>query len=143
MTNEQIALVQESFNKIEPGAENAAALFYGRLFEIDPALRPMFKGDLGEQGRKLMQMIGLVVRSLNRIDDLVPAIGSMGARHAGYGVEDRHYETVGAALLWTLEQGLGSAFTADVKDAWAAAYGLLSQLMKEAAGKATEHATAA
>ena|SRR5690606_15583451 len=142
MTNEQINLVQMSFATIEPNAEATSAIFYNRLFEIDPSLRGLFKGDLGEQGRKLMQMIGLVVKSLGRIEEIVPAIRSFGARHAGYGVDDRHYQTVGEALLWTLKQGMGSAFTNDVKDAWAAAYGLLSQVMKEASAPAAEHATA-
>ena len=133
MTNEQIELVQASFSKIVPGAEAAAAIFYNRLFEIDPALRPMFKGDLEEQGRKLMQMLGVAVRGLSRLDELAPAVRSLGERHAGYGVEDRHYETVGAALLWTLEKGLGTGFTHDMREAWTAAYTLLAKTMQEGA----------
>lgn len=117
MTLEQIDLVEDSFRQIEPNAEAAAKLFYDRLFEIDPALRPLFKGDLSEQGRKLMHMIGLAVKGLRRIDELVPALRSLGARHAGYGVEDRHYDTVAAALLWTLEKALGPAFTPQTKEA--------------------------
>ena len=133
MTNEQILLVTESFDKIAPRADEAAALFYGRLFEIDPALRSLFKGDLGEQGAKLMQMIGVAVKGLGRLDEIDPAVRSLGARHAGYGVEDSHYETVGSALLWTLGQGLGPDFNRETEVAWAAAYTLLAETMKDAA----------
>lgn len=133
MTPESKALVQESWTLVEPIADAAAGLFYGRLFELDPALRPMFRGDLKEQGKKLMQMITVVVRGLNRLDDLVPAIESLGRRHVGYGVQDSHYDTVAAALLWTLEQGLGAAFTPAVKAAWTEAYTLLATVMKRAA----------
>ena len=133
MTNEQIVLVQASFNAIGDQAEETAALFYGRLFEIDPELRPMFEGDLAEQGRKLMHMISLAVRGLSRLDELAPAVRSLGARHAGYGVRDSHYETVGSALLWTLEKGLGPAFTDETREAWAATYTLLAQAMKDGA----------
>ncbi|MBK9162397.1 MAG: hemin receptor [Acidobacteria bacterium] len=136
MTNEQIQLVTESFDKIAPRADEAAALFYGRLFEIDPALRGLFKGDLGEQGKKLMQMIGVAVKGLDRLNEIVPAVRSLGARHAGYGVEDSHYETVGSALLWTLAQGLGSDFTSETEEAWAAAYTILAETMKDASRSA-------
>ncbi|MFL5542728.1 MAG: globin family protein, partial [Longimicrobiaceae bacterium] len=107
--------------------------FYGRLFELDPSLRPMFRGDLEEQGKKLMQMITVVVRGLDRLDQLVPAVEALGRRHAGYGVRDSHFDTVAAALLWTLGQGLGDAFTAPVKAAWTEAYTLLATVMKRAA----------
>jgi hemoglobin-like flavoprotein len=133
MTPESKALVQESWTLVEPIADVAAELFYGRLFELDPSLRPMFRGDMKEQGKKLMQMITVVVRGLNRLDDLVPAIESLGRRHTGYGVRDEHYDTVAAALLWTLEKGLGAAFTPAVKTAWVDAYTLLSTVMKRAA----------
>jgi len=133
MTPESKALVQESWTLVEPIADTAAALFYGRLFELDPSLRPMFRGDMKEQGKKLMQMITVVVRGLNGLDDLVPAIESLGRRHTGYGVRDSHYGTVAAALLWTLEQGLGAAFTPAVKAAWVEAYTLLATVMKRAA----------
>lgn len=140
MTNEQIQLVTASFEKIAPQADEAAALFYGRLFELDPSLRRLFKGDLREQGKKLMQMIGLAVKGLSRIDDLVPAIQALGARHAGYGVRDSHYETVGSALLWTLGKGLGPSFNYETRNAWAEAYALLAQTMKNAAAKSSQHA---
>ena len=129
MTPFQITLVQESFAKVVPIADTAADLFYGRLFEIAPEVRGMFPDDLGEQKKKLMAMLGTVVGALTRLDQLLPAVRALGARHAGYGVEAGHFVPVGAALLWTLEQGLGEDFTPDVKDAWAAVYAVLSSLM--------------
>jgi hemoglobin-like flavoprotein len=133
MTPEQIALVRSSFAKVVPIKETAADLFYGRLFELDPSLKPLFKGDIKEQGLKLMAMIGTAVGGLDRLDSIVPAVQALGRRHAGYGVKDEHYDTVAIALLWTLEQGLGAAFTPDVKTAWTSAYGVLAGTMKEAA----------
>ena len=133
MIREQINLVRESFAKVEPVAEEAAVLFYVRLFELDPDLRPLFKNDIREQGLKLMQMIGFAVRGLDRPEELLPAVRALGARHVAYGVEDRHYETVGAALLWMLEQALGAGFTADTKQAWTEVYELLSRTMMDAA----------
>ena len=133
MTPIQIALVQGSFKKVMPIGDTAAQIFYGRLFALDPALEPLFKADLREQGRKLMGMIGLAVTGLNDLPALVPAVADLGRRHAGYGVKPEHYDTVGAALLWTLERGLEDAFTPAVKDAWTAAYGLLAGTMKQAA----------
>jgi hemoglobin-like flavoprotein len=136
MTPAQKLLVQTTFAKVVPIADTAASLFYGRLFEIDPALRPLFKGDLVEQGRKLMQMIGVAVNGLDRLDQIVPAVQQLGVRHLAYGVRDAHYATVAAALLWTLEQGLGADFTPEVRDAWTAAYTLLADTMKAAAATA-------
>jgi len=130
MTPRQIAHVRESFASVRPIAAQASALFYGRLFELDPSLRALFRGDMDQQGRLLMQMIGVAVAGLDRLDALVPALHDLGRRHVGYGVQDAHYDTVGIALLWTLEQGLGVAFTPDVRDAWAAAYGLLAVTMQ-------------
>ena len=118
MTPDIQSLVRESFAKVAPISETAASLFYNRLFELDPALKPLFKGDMTEQGKKLMSMIGMVVTNLHRLDSLVPAVRDLGRRHAGYGVEDRHYDTVADALLWTLEQGLGDAFTSETRAAW-------------------------
>ena len=135
LTETQIALVQSSFATIAPIADDAAVLFYNRLFEIDPSLRQMFKGDMVEQRRKLMQMLSAAVKGLQRLDRLVPAVEDLGRRHAGYGVTDTHYETVGAALLWTLEKGLGRAFTPEMRDAWATVYGLLASTMKNAAAR--------
>ena len=135
MTPHQIKLVQTSFAKVAPIAATAADLFYGRLFEIAPQVRRMFPDDLSEQKKKLMAMLGTVVGGLNHLDTLVPAVQALGRRHGGYGVTVAHYTQVGAALLWTLEKGLGEAFTPDVKDAWATAYILLSTTMMNAANE--------
>jgi hemoglobin-like flavoprotein len=133
LNDTQKVLVQRSFAAVVPIADDAAVLFYRRLFELDPSLERMFRGDMTEQRRKLMQMLTAAVKGLDRLDKLVPVVEDLGRRHAGYGVADAHYDTVGAALLWTLEKGLGDAFTADVKDAWVAVYGLLAGTMKNAA----------
>ena len=130
MTNEQIKLVQDSFRQVTPIAETAAQLFYARLFELDPDLESLFKGNLSEQGRKLMQMLGLAVSSLDRMDQLMPVVRSLGTRHVSYGVRDKDYNTVGQALLWTLRKGLGDAFTPDVEAAWSNVYGTLASAMQ-------------
>jgi hemoglobin-like flavoprotein len=132
MTPRQIALVQATWKQVEPLAQQAAALFYSRLFLLDPTLKRLFKGDMQEQGWKVMSMISLAVSSLSRLESIVPAVQALGRRHAGYGVQPRHYATVGAALIWTLEQGLGKAFTKEVEDAWRAAYGVLAATMQQA-----------
>jgi hemoglobin-like flavoprotein len=136
MTPQQIKLVQDSFKLVVPIKEQAASLFYGRLFESNPKLRGLFSGDMAEQGRKLMMVLATVVGGLNRLDQIVPAVRDLGRKHASYGVTDDHYPLVGAALLWTLSQGLGERFTADVAEAWTAAYSLLAEVMKEAAHQA-------
>lgn len=136
MTPEQKALVQQSFTQVLPIAEQVAALFYSRLFQLDPSLRPLFRGDLKDQGKKLMQMLGFCVGKLNVIDEIIPAVKELGRRHAGYGVTDDAYQTVGVALLWTLEQGLGYHFTPEVKAAWTAVYGALAATMKTGAASA-------
>lgn len=133
MTPRQIQLVQSTWMQVVPIAETAANLFYGKLFELDPAVKPMFKGDMAEQGRKLMKTIGMVVNSLTRLEEMMPTVTELGRKHVGYGVEPRHYDSVGAALLWTLEQGLGAAFTAETKGAWTTAYVTLANAMKTAA----------
>lgn len=133
MTSRQITLVQSSWEKVAPISVEAAALFYQRLFELDPALRALFPTDVTEQGKKLMTMIALVVRGLTRLDQIIPTMQGLGRNHVDYGVKDEDYATVGAALLWTLEQGLGEAFDSETRDAWSAAYGLLSSTMQEAA----------
>jgi len=135
LTLRQIELVQSSFAIIAPIADDAAALFYRRLFEIDPSLEQMFKGDMPSQRQKLMQMLTAAVKGLPRLDRLVPVVEDLGRRHVRYGVMDEHYDTVGAALLWTLEKGLGNAFTAEVREAWTTVYGLLATTMKSAAAK--------
>ncbi len=133
MTPDQIALVQQSFAHVLPIADTAAALFYTRLFELDPSLRTLFTGDMAEQGRKLMTMLSVAVKGLGRLEELVPAVQKLGARHVAYGVQDEHYATVGAALLWTLDQGLGARFTLEIRAAWAHAYTLLADTMRTAA----------
>ena len=136
MTPQQKRLVQTTFAKVAPISEVAAQMFYQRLFELDPRLRPLFTNDLQEQGRKLMRMIGMAVNGLDRLDELAPVVGQLGVRHAAYGVTDDHYDTVATALLWTLEQGLGPDFTPQVKEAWATVYGVLATTMKNAAASA-------
>ena len=133
MTPTQIAAVQKSFAQVVPIKDAAAALFYERLFETDPSARALFKGDMAEQGKKLMAAIAMVVGGLTNLSALLPAIRNMARRHAGYGVQDGHYDSVGQALLWTLEQGLGPAFTPDVREGWAAAYTILATAMMDAA----------
>ena len=135
MTPRQVELVQTTWEKCVPIADQAAALFYGKLFELDPSLKPMFKSDIKEQGKKLMQMITAAVRGLNDLGRLVPVVQDLGRRHVGYGVKDQHYDTVGTALLWTLEKGLGDAFTTEVKEAWTTVYALLATTMKNAAAE--------
>jgi hemoglobin-like flavoprotein len=136
MSTKQIELVQSSFARVLPIADAAASLFYQRLFDKDPSLRPMFRGDMKEQGKKLMAMIGSAVGNLRHLDRIVPAVRNLGTRHSAHGVRDEHYATVGAALLWTLENGLGEAFTGDVREAGAAAYTLLAETMKDATAEA-------
>ena len=136
MRSEQIRLVQNSWKLVEPIAEQAAELFYGELFRLDPSLESMFTGDMREQGRKLMAMLSVGVTSLSRLESIAPALRALGGRHAGYGVELRHYAVVEAALVSTLAQGLGEAFTDEVRDAWRAAYRVLSMTMQQGAAKA-------
>lgn len=133
MTPLEISLVQESFRKVAPISEQAAAIFYARLFELDPSLRALFLGNMAEQGRKLMQVLGFAVAGLTKLDDLVPSVRALGLRHAGYQVRESHYETVGEALLWTLARGLGAGFTVEHQAAWAKVYWLLAETMKAGA----------
>jgi nitric oxide dioxygenase len=135
MNAEQIALVQSSFAKVAPISQSAASLFYGRLFELAPEVRPLFKGNIEEQGRKLMQVIAFAVNALNDTDALLPAVRALGGRHGAYGVKDAHYDIVGEALIWSLEQGLGDAFTPPVRDAWTETYTLLASVMKDSMSK--------
>jgi hemoglobin-like flavoprotein len=133
MSPEEITLVQTTWQKVAPIKETAAELFYGKLFQLDPSLRALFKGDMQEQGRKLMTMIGLAVTSLTRLEQLLPVVQDLGKRHASYGVTAAHYGTVATALIWTLEQGLGSDFSDDVKAAWVKTYTALANIMQDAA----------
>lgn len=133
MTPQQVAHVQSTFEKIRPIAHAAAELFYGHLFELNPALRQLFRGDMKEQGRMLMSVLSTAVRGLANPAPLVPVLKELGQRHVAYGVRDEHYATVGSALIWTLGQGLGEDFTPEVREAWTAAYALLSGVMQEGA----------
>ena len=133
MNQKKIDLVQESFKKVVPIADTAAEIFYGKLFEMDASLKPLFKGDMKEQGKKLMTMIGVAVNGLNNLEAIVPAVQNLGKNHVKYGVKGEHYDTVGGALLYTLETGLGADFTPEVKAAWTDVYGLLATTMKDAA----------
>jgi len=132
MTPEQIAIVQSNFSAVEPIADKAAELFYGKLFEIAPQVKPMFKGDMTAQGKKLMIMIGVAVRGLNNLDSIVPAVRNLGKTHVAYGVKEEHFAPVAEALLWTLEQGLGDAWTDEAKEAWTLTYTLLATTMIDA-----------
>lgn len=128
----QVRLVQESFEKVVPSADAAAALFYGRLFDLDPALESLFEGDTAEQGRRLMQMIGVAVKGLDRLEQLLPAVQTLGARNAGCGVRAKDYVTVGRALIWTLRRVLVEDFTPEVEAAWVETYTALAGVMKAA-----------
>jgi hemoglobin-like flavoprotein len=130
MTPHQIALVQTSYAAVEGLGDQAGLFFYARLFDRDPSLRPLFKGDMDRQARKLMQMITVAVRGLNNVDALKPALLALGSRHIGYGVLPAHYDTVGAALLDALSLGLGDGFTPEVKQAWTDFYSLLATTMQ-------------
>jgi len=137
MSPEQIGLVRSTWEQVVPIADAAARLFYQRLFEAEPELRHLFAGtDMEQQRRKLMQVLSVAVAALDRLDALGPALEELGRRHVGYGVQDRHYDLVGGALLWTLEQGLGDGYTASVRDAWTAAYSTLATIMRAAAAQA-------
>ena len=133
MTPEDITVVQESFQKVASIADQAAEIFYRHLFSLDPQLKRLFPSDMQTQGRKLMQMIGLAVHGLKSPETLIPAVQALGRRHVAYGVEEKDYETVGKALILTLEQGLGADFTPQVQEAWLATYQLLAETMKQAA----------
>lgn len=136
MTPEQVSLVQDSFRKVVPIADTAADLFYDRLFTIAPEVRPLFPDDLKEQKKKLITMLATAVTNLHQVETILPAVENLGKRHVSYGVTAKHYEPVGAALLWTLEQGLGSDFTPPVKAAWTEAYTTLAGVMTGAAATA-------
>ena len=140
MTPDQVSLVQSSFAKVAPIADTAAALFYDRLFVIAPPVKQMFTGDMAEQGKKLMMTLAVVVNGLTNLEAILPAASTLARRHISYGVKPSHYASVGEALLWTLEKGLGDAWTADTAAAWTAAYGTLSGFMIREAYGSTEAA---
>ncbi len=132
MNPQIVQMVQQSWAKVLPIAPQAAALYYSNLFTLDPSLKPMFRGDMQAQGAKLMTMIGAAVHKLEDLDTLVPILQGLGRRHDGYGVRPQHYDTVGAALLKTLEQGLGEEFTPQTRAAWAHVYAVMTSVMLEA-----------
>jgi hemoglobin-like flavoprotein len=142
LSKEEIELVQGDWSKVEPIADQAATLFYDRLFSIDPALKPLFKSDFAEQKKKLMQTIGVAVKGLNNLGTLVPAVQALGRRHTGYGVKPKDYDTVGAALLWTLKQGLGAGFGLENETAWGKVYGVLSKTMIDAGSSSVSEGVA-
>lgn len=125
--------VQRTFNLIAPIADDAAALFYSKLFELDPSLKSMFKSDMTDQRKKLMQILGVAVSSLNNLDAIVPAVQDLGRRHVQYGVRPQHYNTVAEAILWMLAQTLGATFTAEIKQSWTEVYTVLADTMIAAA----------
>lgn len=133
MTPEQIEMVQSSWAKVVPIKETAAEMFYGKLFELDPSLRPLFPAEMSDQGKKLMQMITVAVNGLTNLEAIVPAVQDLGRRHVAYKVTPPMYDTVGAALLWTLEAGLGDAWNDELKEAWTQTYTTLAGVMIEAA----------
>lgn len=138
MTPEQVAIVQSTWNDVKPISSQAASIFYARLFEIDPTTKPLFaKADMAEQGSKLMATIGFCVASLTRLPELVPTVRALGVKHVGYHVEPAHYASVGEALLWTLDKGLGEKFTPEAAEAWTLVYTTLATTMQEAAAEAT------
>jgi nitric oxide dioxygenase len=129
MTPEQINLVQQSFAKVAPVADQAAVLFYDRLFEVAPSVKAMFPADMTEQRKKLMATLAVVVNGLSSLESILPAASALATRHVTYGARPEHYPVVGSTLLWTLEKGLGEGWTPDVAAAWTAAYGVLSGFM--------------
>jgi len=131
--NKQKDLIQTTFALVVPIADKAAEIFYNKLFELDPNLKPLFKGDMKEQGKKLMTMIATAVKGLDKPASIIGAVEDLGKRHVGYGVKDAHYDTVGQALLYTLEVGLGSEWNSEVQEAWTTLYVDLSTTMKNAA----------
>jgi hemoglobin-like flavoprotein len=132
MTPAQILLVQSSFQLIAPIRQEASELFYHRLFQLDPSLRPLFGDDIRHQASKLMTALGFVVRGLNRPETILDDVRALARRHRGYGVEERHFAVVGEALLWTLDAGLGHRFSGEVREAWTAAYRMLASVMIDA-----------
>ncbi|MGY3528908.1 MULTISPECIES: globin family protein [Bradyrhizobium] len=129
MTEDQVRLVQQTFAKVAPMSEQAAVIFYDRLFEVAPGVKEMFPSDMTEQRKKLMATLAVVVNGLSNLPSVLPAASVLAKRHVGYGARPEHYPVVGGALLWTLEKGLGDAWTPDVAAAWTAAYGTLSGYM--------------
>lgn len=132
MLYEQKKLIQQSYTAVMPISDKVAECFYDRLFELDPSLRSLFSLDMAEQGRKLMNTLYTVVYNLERLERVIPPVQALGNRHVSYGVQPRHFELVGAALLWSLEHNLGEMYTPELEEAWTTAYSLLAGVMQEA-----------
>lgn len=126
LTDTQRIIVQGTFAQVTD-ADALATIFYDRLFEIDPSTRPLFRGDMTEQGKKLLKALTVVVKALDSLDTIIPAIQDLGKRHVSYGVTIAHWDSVGNALLWALAETFGDAFDDEVGGAWAAAYGVIAQ----------------
>lgn len=131
MTSAQIELVKSTWEHVKPISDQAAQMFYAKLFEMKPEYRSMFPDDMKSQGKKLMTMITTAVSSLDRLEAILPAVQELGRRHVSYGVTAADYEPVGEALLWTLEKGLGDSFTPEVRAAWTETYTVLADVMRE------------
>jgi hemoglobin-like flavoprotein len=132
VTAEECKLVQASFAQVDPVSNRVAEAFYGRLFELEPALAPLFKSDMAMQSIKFMEKLAIAVKGLDDLDSIAPFVRELGRRHFGYGVKSKDYEIVEAALLWALEEELGPAFERDLKSAWSAAYWTVSSMMIDA-----------
>jgi hemoglobin-like flavoprotein len=142
MKPEQVKIILLTFSQVTSNKDRVGQMFYERLFAIAPETRPMFKGDMAEQSRKLMDTLALAIGSLRDMPSLVATLESLALRHVDYGVRDEHYATVGEALIWTLEKGLGEAFTSDAREAWTALYGEIAQIMRRAAANGPSHEAA-
>ncbi len=136
MSPETVKMVQESFQKVAPIADKAADIFYDRLFEVAPQVRPMFPAEMSNQKEKLMKTLGVAIQNLHQVETVLPTIKELAVKHIDYGVKDEHYDIVGGALLYTLEKGLGDAWTSELKDAWAEVYNTVATVMKDAAAEA-------
>jgi hemoglobin-like flavoprotein len=129
ITPAQVELVQSSFQHVLPIADVAGLLFYERIFTMAPEARALFGDDIALQASRTMAAVKTAVNGLDNLDQIAPFLVRLGARHVRYGVQPEHFDLVGGALLWTLEQGLGDAFTPEVHDAWSAAFGLIARAM--------------
>ena len=135
MDLQQINLIRESWAKASPVADVVIKLFYNKLFELDPSLKAMFNNDMAKQRKALTATLNTIVNNLDKLDTIIPVAQNLGKRHVGYGVKDKHYDTVATALLWAFEHSLGDEFTPQTKQAWTLAYTTLATVMKEAAAE--------
>ena len=133
MTPRQVRVLKESWARVAPNFDHLAAMFYSRLFELDPTIRPLFPNDMKAQERKFADLLSVIVHGWEYLDDLLPALIDLGRRHRSYRVTDRMYGTVGKSLLWSLKQELGDGFTVEVEEAWAETFNTLAEVMKSAA----------